>query len=36
MTTEQRVRHEAQLANAREWKQEERKWPDEDDDEASE
>ena len=37
MTTEQRVRHEAQLAKARElWKQEEPKWPDEDDDEASE
>jgi hypothetical protein len=36
MTTEQRVRHEAQLAKAREWKQEQPKWPDEDDDEASE
>jgi hypothetical protein len=38
MTTEQRARHEAQHARAREWKQEEEpKWPDEgDDDEASE
>jgi hypothetical protein len=36
MTAEQRARHEAQLAKAREWKMEEPKWPDEDDDEASE
>jgi hypothetical protein len=35
MTTEQRLRHEAQLAKARQ-KMEEPKWPDEGDDEASE
>jgi Arc-like DNA binding domain len=34
MTAEQRVRHEAQRAKAREW--EEPKWPDEGDDDASE
>jgi hypothetical protein len=35
LTAEQRARLEAQHAKAREWKMEEPKWPDEDDDEAS-